>query len=218
MTRDEKIIKNTRNFVKKLLLDEPTGHDWWHALRVSNNARNINQVEKGNWLVIELASLLHDVGDRKVIKQQQDDYSIAENFLKTEGLSTNLIDEVMYIIKNMSFSKSLDSKKIIKNRELMIVQDADRLDALGAIGIARTFAYGGSVNQVIYNPDLKPLKKMSATTYKNHTTTSYNHLEEKLFLLSKMINTETAKEIAKDREKFMKHYTKRFLEEWNGLK
>lgn len=218
MTKAEIIIKNTRKFVKELLFDEPTGHDWWHAVRVRNNAENINKNENGNWLVIELASLLHDVGDRKVIKQQQDDYSIAENFLLTEGLSANLIDEVMFIIKNISFSKSLDGINIQTTKEFEVVQDADRLDAIGAIGIARTFAYGGSVGQIMHDPNIKPLKKMTGESYKNHKSTSYNHFEEKLFLLSKMINTETAKEIAKDREKFMKHYTKRFLDEWDGLK
>lgn len=151
----ELILKKTENFVKKALTGEGTGHDWWHIERVINNARLINKTEKADTFVIELALLLHDIGDRKVIKQEEDDYTIAENFLKKQKISNEVIKHVMFIIKNMSFSKSLNNKRDNASKEFYVVQDADRLDAIGAIGIARAFAYGGSKERPLYNPTKK---------------------------------------------------------------
>lgn len=214
----DKIIKATEKFVKEQLINEATGHDWWHAHRVRNNAKLINKTEKADWFVIELACLLHDVGDRKVIKKSEDDFSLVKKFLLSQKIRNDVLNKVMFIIENMSFSKSLSGKKIEKNIELFIVQDADRLDAIGAIGIARTFAYGGSANQILYDPGIQPRINMTPQEYKTNKTTTFNHFEEKLFLLKDLLNTKTAKEIAQDRHIFMKEYLNRFLEEWNGQK
>ncbi len=217
MNKDQ-IIKNTEIFVKKALSKEGTGHDWWHIERVRNNAKLINKTEKSDDFIIDLTLLLHDVGDRKVIKQENDDYSIAENFLKKQKVPGEVIEHVMFIIKNMSFSKSLNSQKEEASKEFYIVQDADRLDAIGAIGIARTFAYGGSKERPLYDPTKKAQKINTTKNYKKLNSSSFHHFEEKLLLLKKLMNTKTAKKIAKNRDEFMKKYIKQFLDEWYGKK
>lgn len=212
------VIKNTEDFVKRALSGEGTGHDWWHIERVRNNARLINSKEKADDFVIKLAVLLHDVGDRKVIDKEEDDYSIAENFLKKEKVSNDVIEQVMFIIKNMSFSKSLDSRRQNAPREFYVVQDADRLDAIGAIGIARAFAYGGSKSRPLYDPIKKAQKINTTKNYRKFNSSTFHHFEEKLLLLKNLMNTKTAKKIADDRNDFMKVYLKQFLAEWNGKK
>lgn len=212
------ILKRTENFVKKQLSNEGTGHDWRHIERVSNNAKLINKTEKADKFIIYLALLLHDVGDRKVIKKEEDDYSIAENFLKKQKVSTSVINEVMFIIKNMSFSKSLNKKKEGVSKEFYIVQDADRLDAIGAIGIARAFAYGGSKARPLYDPTKKAQEINTTKNYHKFTSSTFHHFEEKLLLLRNLMNTKTSKKIAKNRDGFMKKYLKQFLQEWNGKK
>lgn len=212
------IIKKTESFVKKALSGEGTGHDWWHIERVRNNAKLINKKEKANYFITDLALLLHDVGDRKVIKKEEDDYKIAENFLIKQKLSNEIIEEVMFIIKNMSFSKSLNKKREDVSKEFYVVQDADRLDAIGAIGIARAFAYGGSKERPLYDPTKKAQKINTTKSYRKLNSSTFHHFEEKLLLLKNLMNTKTAKEIAKDRNEFMKKYLKQFLDEWNGKK
>jgi uncharacterized protein len=210
------ILNKAEYFVKKLLSKEGTGHDWWHVQRVRNNAHQINKFEKANSFIIELSILLHDVGDRKVIKKEEDDYTIAENFLKNQKISDELIDNIMFIIKNISFSKSLNKKRNEASKEFYIVQDADRLDALGAIGIARAFAYGGSKNRPIYDPTKKAQKISTTKNYRKTQSSSLHHFEEKLFLLKNLINTKTARKIAKERDVFMRKYVDQFLKEWQG--
>jgi len=212
------ILKHAENFVKKALAKEGTGHDWWHIERVLNNAKQINKVEKGDWFTIALSLLLHDVGDRKVLNTEDDDYSIAENFLKKYKVLNSITEAVMFIIKNMSFSKSLNTKREDVSKEFYIVQDADRLDALGAIGIARAFAYGGSKGRLLYDPTKKVQKITNTKTYKKINSSSLHHFEEKLLLLKDLMNTKTAKKIAIKRDKFMRQYVERFLEEWRGIK
>jgi uncharacterized protein len=212
------IIKKTENFVKDLLNKEGTGHDWWHIERVRNNAKLINKSENANNLVIDLALLLHDVGDRKVIKKEDDNYSIAENFLKKQKVSKDALEQVMFIIKNMSFSKSLNNKQINVSKEFYIVQDADRLDAIGAIGVARAFAYGGSKNRPLYDPHKKAQKINTTKNYRKLKSSTFHHFEEKLLLLKDLMNTRTAKKIAKNRDDFMKKYLRQFLDEWRGKK
>lgn len=141
---DDILIRNTEEFVKSKLKGEGTGHDWWHVVRIVNIARKIHSQEGGDWLVIHLTLLLHDVGDGKVIGQDEDDYSIAQSFLESQGVPSKTINEIMSIIKTMSYSKSFDNPDKNDSIEFKIVQDADRLDAIGAIGIARAFTYGGS--------------------------------------------------------------------------
>ncbi len=214
--KNEIIIKRAENFVKKLLGKEGTGHDFWHIERVRNNAKLINKTEKGDWFVIELATLLHDVGDWKVIGKEEDDYSIAENFLKSQKVSEEIVNNVMFIIKNMSFGKSLSSKKVNFSKEFYIVQDADRLDAIGAIGVARAFAYGGKKGRLLYDPTKKPRTLKNSKDYKKRGDSTVHHFYEKLFLLKNLMNTKTAKKIAVGRDGFMKKYLERFFDEWNG--
>jgi uncharacterized protein len=212
----KQIIKQIEDFVKKALCKEGTGHDWWHIERVRNNAKLINKKEKADFFIIELAVLLHDIGDRKVIKKEEDDYTIAENFLIKQKLSKQIIDEVMFIIKNMSFSKTLNKKINDVSKEFQIVQDSDRLDAIGAIGIARAFAYGGNKDWLLYDPTQKSRKTNTTENYRKLNNSTFHHFEEKLLLLKNLMNTDTAKKIAKSRNDFMQKYLKQFLDEWKG--
>lgn len=215
---NSKLIKQTEDFVKARLINESTGHDWWHAVRVSSAARSIHKIEGGDFLVIELATLLHDVGDRKVINKPDDDYTIAEAFLSGRGVSADVIEQVMFIIKNMSFSKSLDGENIEKPIELQIVQDADRLDAIGAIGIARTFSFGGSRGRPLFDPSYVAQDYQSSEEYKKSKGSSYHHFEEKLLKLKDLMNTKAATDIAQKRDEFMRIYLRQFIDECNGVK
>lgn len=210
------VTKNAERFVKKALAGEGTGHDWWHIERVRNNAKLILKSEKADAFVVDLALLLHDVGDRKVLHTPEDDYSIAERFLKSQKLPEGTIRAVMFIIRNMSFSKSLDGSPSETSPEFFVARDADRLDALGAIGIARAFAFGGSRGRPLYDP-AKPARKMrSARDYQNANGSSLNHFEEKLFLLKDRMHTRSARRIAGKRDAYMRAYVARFLDEWRG--
>ena len=168
--------------------------------------------------VVDLTVLLHDVGDRKVIKKDEDDYSIAENFLKIQKVPREIIEKVMYIIKNMSFSQSLNNKKHSESTDFCVVQDSDRLDAIGAIAIARVFTYGGRNYRPIYDPTKKAGKINTTKNYRKLNSSSFHHFEEKLLLLKNLINTKSAKKIALGRHNYMKNYTKQFLSEWHGKK
>lgn len=210
------VIKNAETFVKKALSGEGTGHDWWHIERVRNNARRICKSEKADMFVVDLALLLHDVGDRKVLNTDEDDYSIARNFLVKQKVPLETIEKIMFIIENMSFSKSLNSKKDSAPLEFYVVQDADRLDAIGAIGIARVFAYGGSKARPLYDPTKTAQKINTTKNYRKLNSSSLHHFEEKLFLLKGLMNTKTAKRIAQERHVYMKSYVKQFLLEWEG--
>ncbi|CAN5422902.1 HD domain-containing protein [soil metagenome] len=217
MTRQH-TIANTEGFVKELLINEGTGHDWWHAVRVSSAARDIQRAEGGDAFVIDLASLLHDIGDRKVIHKTDDDYTIAENFLNQQELDKSIVDQIMFIIKNMSYSKNLRQKLSDAPIELKIVQDADRLDAIGAIGIARMFTYGGSRGRVIFDPEVSDRNISNSDEYKKPSGSSFHHFEEKLLHLKDLLNTDTAKTIAENRDAFMRQYIQQFKDEINGLK
>jgi uncharacterized protein len=213
------LLRKTKKFTQRQLSKEGTGHDWWHIERVLNNARLINKSEKADSFIIDMAILLHDVGDRKVINTDKDDYSIAENFLNKIKIKPEHIEHIMFIIKNMSFSKSLNTKNKDVSKEFYIVQDADRLDALGAMGIARTFAFGGSRGRALHNPTEKAQKITSHKQYKKTQSgegSSFNHFYEKLLLLKDLMNTKGAKKIAEGRHEFLQHYMKEFLEEWEG--
>lgn len=212
----EKIIKATEKFIKKRLADEPTGHDWWHANRVRTMALKIHEKEGGDRFTIELAALLHDVGDRKVLGTYDDDPTIAENFLKEQLCPQATIEAVMYIIQNISFSKSLGKESTQHPIELLIVQDADRFDALGALGIARAFAYGGANGRPLYDPAYLPQVFTNADDYKKAGGSTLHHFDEKLFLLKDRLNTETAKHIAAERDAYMHEFYDRFLNEWSG--
>lgn len=218
MVAQKETIRNAEKLVQTLLGKESTGHDWWHMVRVRNIARTIHENEGGDWFIIELTLLLHDVGDRKVINKDEDDYSIAENFLRSQKLPQETIDHIMFIIKNMSFSKSLATKRDDVSHEFQIVQDADRIDAIGAIGIARAFAFGGSKDRLLYDPTAEAFHATSTKEYRNHKGSTYHHFEEKLLLIKDLLNTQTAKTLAKDRDEFMRLFLAQFLDEWDGKK
>lgn len=210
------VIKSAERFVHKALAGEGTGHDWWHIERVRNNAKLMCKTEKADLFIVDLALLLHDVGDRKVINAMEDDYSIARNFLEKQKVPVQTIEQIMFIIENMSFSTSLNRKKDSAPIEFYIVQDADRLDAMGAIGIARVFAYGGKMARPLYDPTKKAQTFTTTKSYRKAKSSSLHHFEEKLFLLKSLMNTKTAKRIAQERHVYMKDYVQQFLLEWSG--
>lgn len=209
-----KIIEEVKRYLKKNFKSEATGHDWYHSWRVWKMSRKIAQKEGGSLFIIELAALLHDIADWKF-----HDGNIrvggekAKSLLKSLGVDNQSIKQICHIIENISF-KGAKVRNKIKTKEGMIVQDADRLDAIGAIGIARAFAYGGFKGREIYNPQIKPKLHKSFEEYKSDKNTSINHFYEKLLLLKDRLNTKAAKKIAKERHEFLKSYLKQFFREW----
>ncbi len=212
------LLKRTTDFVKKKLQHEATGHDWFHMRRVVDMAKNIaRREESGNVFIIELAALLHDVADWKVRDEEISEEELLQRIMKQLEFPEEVANDVLPIILNMSYSKQLDGKKSL-SKEGEIVQDADRLDALGAIGIARAFAYGGKKGRGLYNPSIHPRQFTSTRAYRSAEGTTINHFYEKLLLLKNLLNTKTAKRIARNREKFMKQFLNEFYQEWEGKK
>jgi len=213
----QEIIKQTASYVKEILEGEGSGHDWWHIQRVRNLALNIGRKEDANLYVVEMASLLHDVGDPKLYGGDKTIAPIMIGRKLSElGVEGKEKDDIMYIIGNMSFSKHLDGKEVKKSVEFQCVQDADRLDAIGAIGIARCFAYGGHKGRVLYNPDVKAREGLSSEVYHATSADTLSHFQEKLLLLKNLMNTATAKRMAEERHKFMESFLMRFHNEWEG--
>jgi uncharacterized protein len=211
----KEIIEEIKKYLKKNFKTDATGHDWWHFYRVWKMAKEIAKKEGGNLFVIELAALLHDIADYKF--NNGDDKAggkTARILLKKLNVNKELIEQVCQIVDNVSF-KGAGIKNGIKTKEGMIVQDADRLDVMGAIGIARTLAYGGFTKREIYNPAVRPRLYKTFEEYKNNRSSSINHFYEKLLLLENTLNTKTAKKIGKERHVFMENYLKRFFKEWN---
>jgi len=213
---NSEIIDKTKMFVKKeLSLSEP-GHDFWHAIRVLNLSRLIYEKENmGDFLVIALASLLHDIADFKFSGDDSLGPEKAGSFLMSIDVSEPVVSHVKNIIRNVSFHKG---KTNFVSDEFFIVQDADRLDAIGAIGIARAFSYGGFKGSEMYNPDIKPRLNMKMDEYKGYKGTTINHFYEKLLLLKDMMNTNTGHEIAEARHRFMLGFLSEFFSEFEGLK
>ena len=213
------IVQRTVEFVKKTLKDAEGGHDWFHIERVWKNAHLIATKETGaNMLVIELAALLHDIADSKF--HDGDEHigpRVAREFLESLNLDKATITHVVAIIENISF-KGGHNKRTLESLELDIVQDADRLDAIGAIGIARTFNYGGFKNRALYDPEIQPNPGMSKEEYKKSTAPTINHFYEKLLLLKDLMNTESGRELAQKRNAFMEDFLEEFYAEWNGLR
>ncbi len=217
MTNTSKIlINNTIAFVKETLADAEGGHDWFHIERVYKNALLISKTEKIDTTIVALAALLHDIADSKF--HHGDDAigpKTADNFLKTQPISEGIRNHVVQIVANVSF-KGGNAKKTFHSKELEVVQDADRLDVLGAIGIARTFNYGGFKDRKIYDPAIKPQLEMTPQEYKSSTAPTINHFYEKLLLLKDKMNTETGKKIAQKRHQFMEQFLEQFYNEWDG--
>lgn len=212
------VIDNTILFVKSKLQNAEAGHDWFHIERVYRNSLLIANEEECDLEVVKLAALLHDIADSKF---NDGDESIgpktARTFLEQENISQKTINHVVAIIENISF-KGGNFEKKFTSKELEIVQDADRLDAIGAIGIARTFNYGGFKNRQLYNPEIAPQLKMTKEEYKNSEAPTINHFYEKLLLLKDKMNTKTGKKIAQERHRFMELFLSQFYAEWDGEK
>ena len=212
-----KIIHHTILFVKEKLQNAEGGHDWFHVERVYNNALLIAEDETCDLQVVKLAALLHDVADSKFHNGDETiGPKIAREFLVTQNVAEETINHVIAIIENISY-KGGNFEKEFHSKELEIVQDADRLDAIGAIGIARTFNYGGFKNRPLYNPNIQPNLNMSKEEYKNSEAPTLNHFYEKLLLLKDKMSTETGKKIAKKRHNFMISFLSQFYSEWEGL-
>lgn len=212
----QQIIQNTVDFVKEKLSGEGTGHGWWHIQRVWNNAKHIAEGEDADLFIVELAALLHDIADWK-FHDEEAGPRITREWLKSQQVDEQTVERVTSIVKNISFKGAKVENKIT-SKEGLIVQDADRLDALGAIGIARAFAYGGSKGREIYNPNIKPTLHKTSEDYKKGGTHTINHFYEKLLLLKDMMNTETGKKLAQERHAFLQLYLDTFYEEWEGKK
>lgn len=207
------IITQTAGFVRHTLQNAEGGHDWWHIHRVWTNAKRIAQTEPADLLTVELAALLHDIADSKFHNGDEEiGPRTAANFLQSIPIHPDVIEHVANIIRHMSFKSSFDGQAFY-SVEMGIVQDADRLDALGAIGIARTFTYGGFKGREIYNPEIPPNLNMSKDEYKHTAAPSINHFYEKLLLLKDRMNTPTGKKLAEQRHEFMQAYLQQFYEE-----
>lgn len=210
------IINNTILFVKNKLANAEGGHDWFHIERVFKNALLIAEEEECDLTVVKLAALLHDIADSKFHNGDETvGPKTARTFLESQNVSEDIISHVIAIIENISF-KGGNFEKEFHSKELEIVQDADRLDAIGAIGIARTFNYGGFKNRPLYNPNIQPNLNMSKEEYKNSESPTLNHFYEKLLLLKDKMNTETGKKIAQKRHDFMVNFLSQFYAEWDG--
>jgi len=215
----EQIILNTIDFVKETLEGAEGGHDWFHIERVYKNALLISENEKVDPFTVQLGALLHDIADAKFYNG---DESIgpkkAKEFLKKQYVDEDIIIHIENIILFISYKSSLDTSKKFTSPELDVIQDADRLDAIGAIGIARCFNYGGFKNRSLYDPAIEPNLEMTKEQYKKSTAPTINHFYEKLLLLKDKMNTKTGQLLAKERHRYMEGFLQQFYEEWNGVK
>lgn len=217
---DAELVEETITFVKETLQHTEGGHDWFHIQRVFNNSLLIARTEKVDLLVVSLGALLHDIADAKF---HDGDESIgptmAKAFLDSLGVPPKTITHVVNIINHISYKNSLEKNAVKKfnSLELQVVQDADRLDAIGAIGIARAFNYGGFKNRAMHDPDIPPNLKMSKAEYKKSNAPTINHFYEKLLLLKDKMNTETGKRLAAQRHSYMLAFLEQFYREWNPL-
>ena len=210
----ENLIQNTVAFVKGKLAGAEAGHDWFHIERVWKLSLLIAKKESCNIEVVELSALLHDIADPKFHEGDETlALKISREFLESQGVSEEIIIQVLVIIKNISFKNRGEAPETA-SIELQIVQDADRLDAIGAIGIARTFNFGGFKNNLMYHPDILPKIHQTKEEYKKSEGTTINHFYEKLLLLKDLMNTATAKEIARERHDFMVSFLDQFYREW----
>jgi len=209
------IINKTKEYVKIKLDGEGTGHDWWHILRVYKISISIGKKENADMFIVELTALLHDIADWKFNEGSSEiGLKLSREWLTNLGVDGAIISKITNIIGTMSFKGgTMDAKQ--ETIEGKVVQDADRLDAIGAIGIARAFAYGGHKQRELYNPNVKPQKHTDFEQYKKNIGTSVNHFYEKLLFLKDLMNTESGKSMAKERHEFMEKYLDHFFSEWD---
>jgi uncharacterized protein len=209
------IIQQTELFVRNELGEDPTGHDWFHVDRVRRNALHISKEEKtGDPFIIEMAALLHDIPDEKINESAEAGTVKLNSFFQTVGLPVETENHINQIIESISYKGG--RKTGLVTVEAKIVQDADRLDAIGAIGIARAFAYGGKKGQLIYDPSINVREEMSVEEYRKGKSTSIHHFYEKLLKLKDLLNTESARKMAESRQQMMLGFLEQFYLEWDG--
>jgi uncharacterized protein len=209
------IIQKTADYIRHEFSNDSSGHDWWHIYRVWKNVITICEHEKGDSFIVQLAALLHDLDDWKFNEVADETPLRAKAWLDSLSIDPSIMDAVCNIIKHISYKGAgVDNK--MDSLEGFIVQDADRLDAIGAIGIARAFAYGGYKNRPLYDPDSSPQLHQTFEEYKNSNSDTINHFYEKLLLLKDMLNTPTAKRIAEQRHAYMEQFLRQFMKEWEG--
>jgi uncharacterized protein len=212
----KEIIQKTSEYVRQKLAGAEGGHDWWHIYRVWKLTKKIGTEEGADLFVVELAALLHDIADPKFHDGDEEiGPKLAKEFLEKQGVDEAIIDHIDKIIRNISFKNSFENTEF-RTKELDVVQDTDRLDAIGAIGIARAFNYGGFKNRLLYDPGIPPDKALTKEAYKNSVSPTINHFYEKLLLLKDLMNTPTGKRMAEERHHFMEIYLERFYNEWEG--
>jgi len=214
----QEIITNTATFVKETLEGAEGGHDWFHILRVWNNSKLIANNENVDGFIVELGALLHDIADSKFHNGDETiGPKVARAFLESQQVEESVIIHVENIISNISYKGGNFDQKF-KSPELDVIQDADRLDAIGAIGIARCFNYGGFKNRTLYDPSIEPNLKQTKEEYKNNSAPTINHFYEKLLLLKDRMNTVSGKKIAEERHQYMESFLEQFYDEWDGKK
>ncbi len=219
MNKDE-IIKKTTHYIESVFRLEGSGHDWFHVVRVRNMALKIGELEVCDLFVVEMAALLHDLDDWKFVDSKVsagNNLNKTKKWLKQNSIPVNISDHILNVVDEVSF-KGAGIETPVSSKESAIVQDADRLDAIGAIGIARAFSYGGYKNRLIYDPSVIPVAHDSFEEYKSNSAPTINHFYEKLLLLKDRMNTEAAKNIAEKRHKFMADYLYQFFDEWKAIK
>ncbi|XEC96591.1 HD domain-containing protein [Paenibacillus tarimensis] len=210
---EEKLLNSAKAYVKQALKHETTGHDWWHIYRVTEMARHIAVQEGANVLICQLAALFHDLADEKVVASKEEGLTAIKSWLEQNKTDSSIVEAVLDIISTMSYRGGNGAP--METLEGMVVQDADRLDAIGAVGIARTFVYAGSKGHAIYDPQIAPRERMTVEQYWNDKSTAVNHFYEKLFKLQGLMNTRAAKRMAAHRHAFMERYMEQFYLEWN---
>lgn len=209
----ESVIEQAIAYVKDVFEREYSGHDYFHTLRVFKMATRIAEREGANVEIVQLAALLHDVDDRKLSPDTYEGQIKTRRFLAEHGLENDAIEQICRIVREVSFGANTEAPTTLEGK---CVQDADRLDAIGALGIARAFAYGGHHNRLMHHPDVAPKLNMTREEYQKSESTSINHFYEKLFLLGDRMNTATAAEIARERDAYMRAFVAEFLREWDG--
>lgn len=215
---DKQLIEATKDYVKDSMVNAEGGHDWYHTLRVYNNALLIAKDEQANELIVGLGALLHDIADSKFHDGDETiGPKLAREFLIKHNVDSLVVEHIIKIIENVSFKGGNEIQEFT-SPELEIIQDADRLDAIGAIGIARCFNYGGFKNRPLYDPEIKPNLSMSKEEYKRSNAPTINHFYEKLLLLKDRMNTKTGKKLAEKRHDYMQGFLSEFYSEWNGEK
>ena len=213
--KEEKILQEVATYVERKLSGEGSGHDWWHIVRVRKLAEKLALAEGGDSFICQLAALVHDLVDDKLVADEGLALAEVRDLLTRVGVAANQTDQVLTIIQSISY-KGGNQNHLVLSLEGQIVQDADRLDAMGAIGVARTMAYSGHHQRIIHDPEVAVRQNMTLDQYRSHQGTAITHFYEKLLLLKDLMNTKTAKELAKGRHAFLEAYLEQFYAEWEG--